>query len=160
MPSPSELTIATKAVQRLVKEETFYRAELTKQEARVQGLQAEVERGGPDLDVNAEYVLKQEVWIPLSPSQCTKEEGRGIGKRRNTGLLGGAGLANTQYQTQAAAETKAVFGPLRKRTAEAVAKLEEQIALSDSAGSADAEELNKAREALKLGQEAVEKENE
>ena len=52
-------------------------------------------------------------------------------------------------------ETKAVFGPLKKRTADAVAKLEEQIALSESGGAVSSEELTKAKEALKSGQEAV-----
>ncbi len=61
MPAPSDLAIATKAVQRLVKDEKFYRAELVKQEARLKALEDEISAGGPDLDPNAEYVLKQEV---------------------------------------------------------------------------------------------------
>jgi tubulin-specific chaperone A len=61
MPAPSELSIATKAVQRLVKEEGYHRSELVKQEARVKKLEEDIKAGGPDLDDNAEYVLKQEV---------------------------------------------------------------------------------------------------
>jgi tubulin-specific chaperone A len=56
------------------------------------------------------------------------------------------------------AETEAVFVPLRKRIAEAVAKLEEQIAISESEG-ADEAELAKARETLKVGQDVAGEEN-
>jgi len=121
MPPPTDLAIATKSVQRLVKEQAYYRAELVKQKARVQDLETEVSTGGPDLDVNAEYVLKQE--------------------------------------TKAMEETKAVFGPLKQRTVDAVAKLEEQTALSESKGAPE-DELATAKEALKLGQQAVEKQEE
>ena len=63
MPPPSELARATKAVERLVKEESFYRAELVKQQDRVRQLAAEIENATDPstLDDNAEYVLKQEV---------------------------------------------------------------------------------------------------
>lgn len=54
------------------------------------------------------------------------------------------------------AETQAVFGPLRQRIEDAVAKLEEQIALSESEGSTDAA-LEKAREVLASGRAVVEK---
>ncbi|EPE06805.1 tubulin-specific chaperone [Ophiostoma piceae UAMH 11346] len=62
MPPPSELARATKAVERLVKEESFYRAELAKQQDRVRQLAAEIENATDPstLDTNAEYVLKQE----------------------------------------------------------------------------------------------------
>ncbi|OAA60993.1 tubulin-specific chaperone [Niveomyces insectorum RCEF 264] len=62
MPAPSPLAIATKAVERLVKEEVFYRAELTKQDERVRTLAAEIKAAAQpsDLDPNAEYVLGQE----------------------------------------------------------------------------------------------------
>ena len=51
-----------------------------------------------------------------------------------------------------------MFGPLRERIAEAVEKLEEQIAIAESDGTASEEELKKAKEALESGQkvEAVE----
>lgn len=53
-------------------------------------------------------------------------------------------------------ETKAVFQPLRKRIADAVAKLEEQIAISESAADeGSAEQLAKAKETLTQGQEAL-----
>ncbi len=54
------------------------------------------------------------------------------------------------------AETQAVFGPLRQRIGEAVSKLEEQIALSESEGATDAA-LAKAREVLASGRALVEK---
>jgi len=53
-------------------------------------------------------------------------------------------------------ETKAVFGPLKKRTVDAVAKLEEQIALSESNGGAAEEEMTLAKATLADGQKAVE----
>lgn len=53
-------------------------------------------------------------------------------------------------------ETKAVFEPLRKRITDAVAKLEEQIALSESeADKGSAEQLAKAKETFTQGQEAL-----
>jgi len=55
MPPPSQLSIATSAVQRLVKEEASYHKELAQQESRIAKLEA-----NPDGDENAEYQLKQE----------------------------------------------------------------------------------------------------
>ncbi|KAK0734074.1 tubulin binding cofactor A [Lasiosphaeria miniovina] len=114
MAPPSALTIATQSVQRLVKEETYYHKEQANQEARIQKLTGEIEAENPDLDSNAEYVLKQE--------------------------------------KTALEETKAVFGPLGVRITDAVQKLEEQIAISESDGTASEEQLNKAKEALVSGQ--------
>lgn len=54
-------------------------------------------------------------------------------------------------------ETKTVLEPLRKRIAEALSKLEEQVAISDSE-SVDAAELTKARDVLKGGQTALNEE--
>lgn len=51
-------------------------------------------------------------------------------------------------------ETKTVFGPLRSRIADAVGKLEEQIAIADSEGGDEAE-LTKARGALEQGRETL-----
>lgn len=51
-----------------------------------------------------------------------------------------------------------MFGPLRNRIADALAKLEEQIAIGDSE-SADAAELAKARDVFKQGQEALKEES-
>ena len=61
MPPPSSLTIAAQSVQRLVKEETYYHKEQAQQEERIKKLQQEIETNNPDLDSNAEYVLRQEV---------------------------------------------------------------------------------------------------
>ncbi|EFW99840.1 tubulin-specific chaperone [Grosmannia clavigera kw1407] len=122
MPPPSELVIATKAVERLVKEEAYYHAELAKQEERVRKLTADIATSRPeDLDPNADYVLRQE--------------------------------------TRAAEETKAVFAPLKLRTQDAVAKLEEQIAFRESSGAAADTELEKARAILRTGQTAIAKED-
>ncbi|KAM7207667.1 Tubulin binding cofactor A [Naviculisporaceae sp. PSN 640] len=60
MAPPSSLTIATQAVQRLVKEESYYHKEQAQQEARIKKLQDAIEAKDPELDSNAEYVLKQE----------------------------------------------------------------------------------------------------
>lgn len=64
---------------------------------------------------------------------------------------------DNQKQKTAKAETEAVFGPLRQRIGEAVAKLEEQIAIGESEGAEEAE-LAKAREALEVGRGVAEKE--
>ncbi|KAL2022661.1 hypothetical protein VTK56DRAFT_4742 [Thermocarpiscus australiensis] len=123
MAPPTPLAIATQSVNRLVKEESYYHKEQANQEKRIKKLQEDIDANSPDLDSNAEYILKQE-------------------------------------QT-ALEETKAVFGPLKRRIADAVQKLEEQIAISESDGTGSAEELKKAREALESGRklaEEVEKE--
>jgi hypothetical protein len=56
MPPPSQLSIATSSVQRLVKEEASYHKELEKQQARLKNLET-----NPDGDENAEFQLRQEV---------------------------------------------------------------------------------------------------
>jgi len=66
MPPPSSLTIAAQSVQRLVKEEAYYHKEQAQQEERIKKLQQEIEANNPDLDSNAEYVLRQEVCLPIS----------------------------------------------------------------------------------------------
>lgn len=53
--APSQLSIATSSLQRLVKEESSYHKELEQQEARLQKLESE------SGDENAEYMIKQEV---------------------------------------------------------------------------------------------------
>lgn len=55
MPAPSQIAIATSAVNRLVKEEASYHKEIEQQKVRI----AKLEQGGGD--ENAEYELKQEV---------------------------------------------------------------------------------------------------
>jgi tubulin-specific chaperone A len=65
MPPPSPLTIATSAVNRLVKEEKSYHKELLQQEARI----AKLSQGGPEEEGeegNRDFALTQEVcWSPF-----------------------------------------------------------------------------------------------
>ena len=56
MPAPSQISIATSVVNRLVKEEKSYQREHESQKARI----AKLEAGQGD-DENAEYILRQEV---------------------------------------------------------------------------------------------------
>ncbi|KAK5084294.1 tubulin folding cofactor A [Lithohypha guttulata] len=53
---PSQLQIATSALQRLVKEEASYHKELVFQQKRI----ADLEKQTDDTDRNREYILKQE----------------------------------------------------------------------------------------------------
>ena len=55
--APSQLSIATSSLNRLVKEENSYHKELEQQQARLKKLEQ------PSADENAEYMIKQEVWI-------------------------------------------------------------------------------------------------
>lgn len=68
MPAPSPLTIATQSVQRLVKEEQYYRKELAQQSERVKKLETDLKTGSSGADSNAEFVLKQEVTLFAPPS--------------------------------------------------------------------------------------------
>ncbi|KAI2619335.1 tubulin binding cofactor A [Hypoxylon sp. NC1633] len=111
MPAPSALTIATQSVQRLVKEEKYYRRELAVQSERVKKLETKLEKEGDSADSNATFVLKQEQKV--------------------------------------ADETRAVFAPLNERIAEAVQRLEEQIAAAESEDG-PADEITKAKDALEL----------
>lgn len=54
---PSQLAISTSSVQRLLKEESTYRAELTSQESRLRKLEQETS----DEDGNREWSVRQEV---------------------------------------------------------------------------------------------------
>ncbi|KAL2124532.1 hypothetical protein VTJ04DRAFT_897 [Mycothermus thermophilus] len=60
MAPPTPLAIATQAVNRLVKEESYYHKEQASQEKRIQKLEEDIKNNSPDLDSNAEYILKQE----------------------------------------------------------------------------------------------------
>ncbi|KAK7744776.1 tubulin folding cofactor A [Diatrype stigma] len=113
MPAPTPLTIATQAVNRLVKEEKYYQKELTQQTERVKKLEAQAADKSNDSDGNAEFVLKQE--------------------------------------RKALEETKMVFQPLNEKIAEAVSRLEEQVATAEGEGGSPAEEIAKAKEALSQG---------
>ncbi|KAI5363751.1 putative tubulin binding cofactor A [Septoria linicola] len=55
MPAPSQIAIATSALNRLVKEEKSYRGEYDSQKARIAKLEADQSN-----DENAEYILRQE----------------------------------------------------------------------------------------------------
>ncbi|KAM0332574.1 hypothetical protein ACHAQA_002858 [Verticillium albo-atrum] len=59
MPAPSQLSIATQAVTRLLREEISYEKELIQQQGKVVTLQAEVDSGLPDEDGNRAHMLKQ-----------------------------------------------------------------------------------------------------
>ncbi|KAK1994678.1 tubulin-specific chaperone Rbl2 [Colletotrichum falcatum] len=59
MAPPSQLTVATLSVTRLLKEEISYEKELVQQKAKVATLEAEIKDGKPDEDGNREYMLRQ-----------------------------------------------------------------------------------------------------
>lgn len=101
MAPPSQLAIATSAVNRLVKEEASYHKELEQQQARIQKLK----QSSSD-EENAEWNLKQEV--------------RGFDR-----VLSGDIIDN--MQNRALDETKAMFPQLRNRIQESLAKLEHQL---------------------------------
>jgi tubulin-specific chaperone A len=61
MPAPSPLAIATQSVQRLVKEDSYYRKELAQQSERVAKLEADLKPLTESEDENAAFMLKQEV---------------------------------------------------------------------------------------------------
>lgn len=65
MAPPTPLAIATQAVNRLVKEESYYHKEQASQEKRINKLEEDIENNIPDLDTNSEYILKQEASYPL-----------------------------------------------------------------------------------------------
>lgn len=66
MPAPSQLSIATSAVLRLLKEEISYHKELVDQEAQVTVLEEKIKSGQTSEDGNEEFMLKQQV-CPLFP---------------------------------------------------------------------------------------------
>jgi tubulin-specific chaperone A len=51
-----------------------------------------------------------------------------------------------------------VFEPLKKRIVDAVQKLEEQVAISESDGTGSEEDLKKAKQALEAGQKVTKEE--
>ena len=75
--APSQLQIATSALQRLVKEEASYYREIEQQQARIAKLEAKngTQAGG---DGNEEYELRQEVRFPSSLSQSGSNVGFGV----------------------------------------------------------------------------------
>jgi len=151
MAPPSALSIATQSVTRLVKEESYYHKEQANQEKRIQKLQGDIDNNNPELDSNAPFMLKQEVCIAfITTLTYTPKFKSQVCSHELTWPL--------PPQQTALEETKKVFGPLVERITEAVQKLEEQIAISESDGTAPEEELKKAKEALEAGKKLTEKE--
>lgn len=68
MPPPSPLAIATSSLQRLVKEEKTYHAELRQQETRIQRLEeaGTVDEEPEEEKGNREFQLRQEVGLCVS----------------------------------------------------------------------------------------------
>ena len=65
MPAPSQLAIAAGSVTRLLKEDASYHSELEGQKAAVATMEEKLAANGPSEDGNAEFLLKQQVRIPL-----------------------------------------------------------------------------------------------
>lgn len=74
MAPPSALAIATQAVQRLVKEESYYHKEQASQEARIKKLEEDIAAGNANLGSNADFMLKQEVRSAPSTSNVLSLE--------------------------------------------------------------------------------------
>ncbi|KAF2457627.1 hypothetical protein BDY21DRAFT_371792 [Lineolata rhizophorae] len=135
MPPPSKLSIATSAVQRLVKEEASYHKEVEQQESRILRLE---QSGG---DENAEYELKQEV-CPAHPF------------RIEMGLYVNLEMSCTEQRT-ALEETLKVIPSVKKRLVNAMSNLEDHLTEARDNDSADPEELRKAEEVMRQGKDAV-----
>lgn len=67
MPPPSQLSIATSSVNRLLKEETSYRTELEGQHKRLEALQSQT---GDDEEGNRAWNIGQQVWQPTHVTGC------------------------------------------------------------------------------------------
>ena len=104
MAPPSQLSIATSSVMRLIKEESSYHKELQQQETRLETLKKE---GG---DENFEYTMKQEV--------------RQIDQTSNNPLVY---LRLHYFQEKAITETRAVFPQLKEKIMQAVENLALQL---------------------------------
>lgn len=69
MPAPSQLTIATSSVLRLLKEDVSYRKEAVDQEAQIKILEEKIKAGeGLADETNDEFMLKQQVGSSSSNS--------------------------------------------------------------------------------------------
>ena len=68
--APSQVQIATSALQRLIKEEESYYKELEQQKARI----AKLEKGEGDDPENADFQLRQEVssQVPKNHASCLR----------------------------------------------------------------------------------------
>ncbi|KAL9099657.1 MAG: hypothetical protein Q9163_004870 [Psora crenata] len=104
MPIPSPLSIATSSITRLLKEEDTYRAEVVAQEERIRRLHEEGIGTGAGATGQGRASGKE-------------EEEDGYDDRENVKFI-------LRQETQALAETKAVFAPLRNRIVAATEKLE------------------------------------
>ncbi|OQN99272.1 hypothetical protein B0A48_15121 [Cryoendolithus antarcticus] len=126
MPAPSQISIATSSLNRLVKEVGSYHKESSQQQARI----AKLESGdiGEHEEDNAEFVLKQEVSLSLT---CRMEP---IDIE-----------ANFSVQKRALEETKAMFPQLKIKIEDGQSRLQTQL---DSSSDATPEEVTKAKEAL------------
>ncbi|RMZ81447.1 hypothetical protein DV738_g2175, partial [Chaetothyriales sp. CBS 135597] len=69
--APSQVTIATSALQRLVKEEASYHKELDQQKARI----AKLEHGETDDRENLQYQIKQEIVNALDKLETVLDQG-------------------------------------------------------------------------------------
>lgn len=127
---PSQLQIATSALQRLVKEEASYHKEQESQEQRI----AKLEKSTDDPDGNRDFILKQEVrwdvhdtfslslWRGLNPGLLD-----GWMRQRTIHRLANFAPPFLFFQKKALDETKAVFPNLRDRIANAREKLQAQL---------------------------------
>ncbi|KAK1973156.1 tubulin-specific chaperone Rbl2 [Colletotrichum eremochloae] len=104
MPAPSQLTVATLSVTRLLKEEISYEKELIQQKAKVATLEAEINEGKPDEDGNREYMLKQlkravEETQKVFPSLRTRVEDATAKLEEQIALAESGGAAPEEVET-------------------------------------------------------------
>lgn len=108
MAPPSQLSIATASVIRLLKEETSYRTELESQRKRLQILQAA--ESGEDEDGNRAWNIGQQACALHEHRLYQKPHWKANRRQRGQG--------------RAIQETEAVFGPLREKISTALEALE------------------------------------
>ncbi|EGD95131.1 tubulin-specific chaperone Rbl2 [Trichophyton tonsurans CBS 112818] len=136
MAPSTPLSIATGAVQRLVKEEASYQREKKDQEQRLEKLSKETSD-----DENREYMLNQEVGPPLS----VYSSGLGV-------FTYGA----NSFQRKALEETEKLLPQLKMKINEAVAKLERLLAEEGQKGvESDVAQITAAKEAISNAKTAI-----
>ncbi|KAI1639546.1 tubulin binding cofactor A [Biscogniauxia mediterranea] len=96
-------------------------------------------------------LVKENNYYLKELSQQTERVAR-LEKEQTNGAHAGDDNAEfvLKQEKKALEETKAVFAPLHERISDSVQRLEEQLAASESEGG-PADEISKAKEALKLG---------
>ncbi|CCF38968.1 tubulin-specific chaperone Rbl2 [Colletotrichum higginsianum] len=104
MAPPSQLTVATLAVTRLLKEEISYEKELIQQKAKVATLEAEIREGKPDEDGNREYMLRQlklavEETQKMFPALRTRVEDSTAKLEEQIALAESGGASPTEVET-------------------------------------------------------------